>query len=164
MNIFLDIDDVIFDWGAAYAARFNTTVPKYWTNSKTKMDRLTILSKEKNFWMNLPVKNFPNFIPNGFVSARGIPVTWTKESLNKFKIPGRSNVHQVHWGESKLKLLQFLECDIFIDDKIATFEECNKNGVFCLLMDASHNQKYKTDRRIYDLNINTILEKWQQLQ
>lgn len=156
MNIFLDIDDVIFDFQRGYASRFNTKQQKSWSKSKLMSNRLKILSEEKNFWLSLPVKNIPNFQPKGFVSARGIKKTWTKESLKINNIPGRSNVHQVYWGESKINVLKSLGCDVFIDDKYETFKECNKNGIFCLLMDASHNQKYKTKLRIYDLNIETI--------
>ena len=32
-KIFLDIDDVIFNWYVDYAKRFNTKVPKSWLNS-----------------------------------------------------------------------------------------------------------------------------------
>lgn len=167
MNIYLDIDDVIFQWYEAYAKRFNTKVPKSWVNSNLMKKRLDILTKEKNFWVNLPLKNIPNFKPKGFVSARGIPKSWTKKSLQVNNIPGRSNVYQVGWGESKIELLKRLKCDIFIDDKYQTFKDCHKNGVFCLLMNAPHNQKYKTKYRIYDLNENTILEmyhKWSKLK
>lgn len=163
LKIFLDIDDVIFDWGKAYAERFDTTVPKYWTNSKMKLGRLELLTKEKDFWLNLPLKNTPNFQPNGFVSARGINKSWTKESLKLNNIPGRSNVHQVYWGQSKLKVLKDLNCDIFIDDKVSTFKELNKNGIFCLLMSAEHNKKIKTPYRIDELNIDEILKKHNEL-
>ena len=157
LNIFLDIDDVVLSWNNAYAERFNTRIPKGWSKSKLMSRRLNILSKEKDYWLNIPVKNVPNFQPKGFVSARGIPKAWTKESLKRNKIPGRSNVHQVNWGESKVKLLKSLGCEIFIDDKPETFRECNKNGIFCLLMDASTNQKVRTDLRIYDLDIDNIM-------
>ena len=159
-KIFLDIDDVIFNWYVDYAKRFNTSVPKSWLSSNLIKKRLDILSTEREFWLNLSVKNIPNFQPNGFVSARGIPKSWTKESLKINNIPGRSNVYQVGWGQSKIELLKKLNADIFIDDKYETFKDCHKNNIFCLLMDAPHNQKYKTKYRIYDLNINTILEKY----
>lgn len=162
-NIYLDIDDVIFDWGAGYASRFNTTAPKYWTNSKKKSHRLNVLTEEKGFWLNLPVKNVPNFTPKGYVSARGIPTAWTKESLKKFNIPGRSNVNQVNWGVSKLELLKKLKCDIFIDDKVATFKELNANGIFCLLMTATHNVRVKTEYRIDNLDIANIMKMYEQL-
>ena len=108
MNIYLDIDDVIFDWHSDYAKRFQCSIPRRWPKKTPKIlgDRLKLLSHEKSFWLNLTVKNRPNFQPAGFVSARGIPITWTRESLKKFQIPGRSNVHQVHWGESKINLLK----------------------------------------------------------
>ena len=115
-NIFLDIDDVIFDWYRAYAKRFNTKIPISWVESKLVHKRLQILAMEKSFWLNLPIKNMPNFVPKGFVSARGIPKAWTVESLRVNKVPGRSNVNQVHWGQSKISLLKELGCDIFIDD------------------------------------------------
>lgn len=156
MRIYLDIDDVIFYWQESYAARFQTNVPKSWSKSKLMSRRLNQLTAEKEYWLNLPVKNYPDFQPNGFVSARGIPKTWTVESLKRNNIPGRSNVHQVNWGQSKVQLLKDLGCSIFIDDKYETFKECNKNGIFCLLMDAPHNKKYKTKLRINNLNIDTI--------
>ena len=166
MNVDLDIDDVIFDWHDDYARRFNCAVPRRWPKktTKTMSNRLTILSGEKDFWLNLTVKNRPNFIPRGFVSARGINKAWTVESLQKHNIPGRSNVHQVHWGQSKVELLKSLDCDIFVDDKYETFKECNKNGIFCLLMDAPHNQHIKTKYRIYTLDIETILSLWRKLR
>ena len=163
-KIFLDIDDVIFNWYVDYAKRFNTKVPKSWLSSNLIKKRLDILTKEKNFWLNLSVKNIPNFQPNGFVSARGIPKSWTKDSLKINNIPGRSNVYQVGWGQSKIELLKKLKTDIFIDDKYATFKDCHKNNIFCLLMDAPHNRHIKTPYRIYTLNIENIMHLWQKLK
>lgn len=164
LNIFLDIDDVIFDFQKAYALKFNTTQQKSWSKSNLMYKRLNILSNDKDFWTNLPIKNKPNFLPKGFVSARSIYKTWTSESLRKNKIPGRSRIFQVPWGKSKLEMLKELNCDIFIDDKVETFRELNKNGIFCLLMDASHNQKVNTPYRVYDLDINTIMNLWRKLK
>ena len=156
-NIILDIDDVIFGFQEGYAKRFNTRMQKHWSNSNLMKRRLSCLKKEKDFWLTLPVKNVPNFQPKGFVSARSITKSWTIESLRINSIPGRSNVNQVPWGQSKIKVLKDLDCDIFIDDKYETFKECHKNGIFCLLMDASHNQRYSTQYRIYDLDIKSIM-------
>lgn len=164
LNIYLDIDDVIFKWFEAFATRFNSKVLKSWSNSNLVKRRLGIVAKEKEFWLGLPIKNKPNFTPKGYVSARGIPTAWTKESLKINSIPGRNNINQVYWGESKLELLKQLKCDIFVDDKVATFRELNKNGVFCLLMDAPHNQKVKTNHRVYDLDINNIMNLWHKLK
>ena len=165
MNILLDIDDVIFDWHGAYAKRFNVKIPKRWMEYKGKFkERLDLVKNEKDFWLTLPLKNSPNFIPKGFVSARSVPKSWTVQSLKLKNIPGRSNVHQVPWGKSKIQLLKELDCDIFIDDKYATFKECHENGIFCLLMDAPHNQHINTEYRVFDLNINNILQKYDHLR
>lgn len=160
LRVYLDIDDVIFNWGEAYAEAFNTSIPKTWSKSKRMKDRLEMLKKNKKFWLGLPLKNYPDFRPNGFVSARSIPKCWTKKSLEINEIPNYSNVIQVAWGESKVNILKDLNADIFIDDKVETFKECNKNGIFCLLMDAPHNKRIKTDLRIYSLNYNDINDKY----
>lgn len=164
MRVYLDVDDVVLEWHKGYAKRFNCDVPRRWRSSKKMTERLNILSKEKDFWLNLDVKNRPDFIPAGYVSARGIPKAWTVESLKINDIPGRSLIRQVGWGESKIDILKELKCDIFIDDKYATFKECHKNGIFCLLMDAPHNQHIQTPFRIYTLNIDNILYMWRKLR
>ena len=163
-NIFLDIDDVIFDFSLAFANYFNIKQYKTWVSSNQMDRRLKHLRTVKNFWLTLPIKHIPNFQPKGFVSARAVFKSWTKESLRLNDIPGRSNVHQVYWGESKIKTLKDLGCEIFIDDKYATFKECNKNGIFCLLMDAPHNRKYKTKYRINNLDINNIMKLYNTLK
>jgi hypothetical protein len=156
-RIYLDIDDVIVDFQSAYADFFGTKVQKAWCNSNLMKRRLNILRKQKEFWTTIPVKTVPNFIPSGYVSARSIPKAWSLECFKKYDIPGRSNIHHVSWNVSKIELLKELGVSIFIDDKYETFKDCNNNGIFCLLMDASTNQKYKTPLRIYDLDINNIL-------
>lgn len=156
LNIFLDIDDVVLHWIGAYTEHFGLEMPNSWDKSETMTNNLKTLSKTKDYWLNIPIKNIPNFIPKGYVSARGIPVSWTKESFKKYKIPGRSNIHQVNWNISKLDKLKMLGADLMIDDKVETFEELNKNGVPCLLMDAYHNKEYNTPYRVYSLDINEI--------
>ena len=50
MNIFLDIDDVIFDWHEAYCKRFNAKKPKRWmAYNETIKTRLELLRREKKF-------------------------------------------------------------------------------------------------------------------
>lgn len=160
MNIYLDVDDVVLDWHPAYAKRFNVPLPTAWVPYDDIKHHLTQLQKEKDFWLSIKVKHMPNFRPAGYVSARGIPLQWTKDTLKLRNFPGRSKVRHVHWGESKIEVLKSLNCEIFIDDKIETFEECWANGIFCLLMDTAQNQSYKTKYRIMDLDINKINQKY----
>ncbi len=156
-NIFLDIDDVIFDFSAGFANHFNIKPHKSWVESNRMKNRLEQLKQQKEFWVTLPVKNVPNFNPKGFVSARSIHKSWTKESLSRNSIPGRSNIHQVQWGESKIAKLKELNATIFIDDKYQTYKECHQNGIFCILMSAPHNMKYKPKYRIDNLDISNIV-------
>lgn len=161
VNIYCDLDDVIFDFYGGYSERFDTKLLKSWSTSNLFKKRLEILAKDKSYWINLKIKNIPNFRPNGFITARSIVKEWTKESLIRNNIPGRSNLYQIGWNNSKIETLKKVNADIFIDDKYETFKECHKNGIFCLLMDASHNRKYKTKYRIYDLDINNIMNLWE---
>lgn len=164
MNIYLDIDDVVADWIPTFCKRYNCPIPKTWDNPYITSDRLEELSQDKNFWVELPLRHSVNFRPKGYLSARGIPKKWTYEFMKLNKIPGRSNINQVPWNFSKIEKLKELKCDIFIDDKPQTFEDCHKAGIFCLLMDAPHNQHIETEYRIYDLDINKIIEKYDSLR
>ena len=158
IKIYLDIDDVVAAWHEAYYKRFNRKPIDYWDTTDTMSNHLSILKKEKSFWVNLPIKHFPNFQPSGYLSARSIPKAWTYEFMKLNKLPGRSYINQVPWGVSKIDKLKQLSCSIFIDDKLETFLECNRNGIFCLLMDACHNQGYTTHLRINKLDYNEIME------
>jgi len=160
LNIFLDVDDVVLGWHEAYINRYNLPMPTSWIPYEEIKHHLAELSKDKNFWLSLKAKHMPDFKPSGYVSARGVPVQWTKDTLKLRQFPGRSNVRHVKWGESKMSVLKALECDIFIDDKIETFEECWKHGIFCLLMDTPQNRSLKTKYRIRDLKIQTIMKKY----
>lgn len=98
LNIYLDIDDVIFKWNKCFAIRYNITQHKSWVVSDLMNRRITTIEKEKDFWLDLDVKNIPNFTPKGYVSVRNIPKTWTYESLKKHNIPGRSNIHHMTYS------------------------------------------------------------------
>ena len=163
LNIFLDIDDVVAAWQESYCKEFNRKPSKSWDENREEMNyHLSLLKKRRSFWTNIPVKHFPDFQPNGYLSARSIPKAWTKEFMRRNKIPGRSNINQVPWNVSKIDKLKQFRVQIFIDDKLETFLECHENGIFCLLMDASHNQSHQTNLRINDLKYENILNKYNQ--
>lgn len=162
LNIILDIDDVVADWIPAFCERYKCPLPSTWVNPSITMERLNELKKDKDFWVSLPVKHLPNFKPNGFLSARSIPKKWTYQFMKLNNISGRSNINQVPWNVSKIEKLKLLKADIFIDDKVETFEDCHKAGIFCLLMDACHNQEVNTPYRIHNLDIKTIIKKYKE--
>ena len=148
-----DLDDVIFDFTGSYEKRFNTKLSNYWNGDYNMSKNLEQLKDEKEFWVNMPVKNRPSFEVDYYITARSIPVEWTKEAIQKNNLP-KAPVYSLPWNVSKIDTLKELGVDIMIDDKYSTFKECKENGIFCYLMNSETNQHYNVGHhRIYDLNL-----------
>lgn len=148
-----DLDDCVFDFIGAYEDRFGKTAD-YWSGDYAMPDRLKELQEDKDFWVNMPLKNRPNFEINYYVTARSIPIEWTREAIAKNNLP-MAPIFTLPWNASKIDKLKELGCDIMIDDKYQTYKECQAAGIFCYLMDTPSNQYYNVGhRRIYDLNLN----------
>ena len=148
-----DLDDVIFDFTGSYEKRFNTKLSNYWNGDYNMSKNLEQLKDEKEFWVNMPVKNRPSFEVDYYITARSIPVEWTKEAIQKNNLP-KAPVYSLPWDVSKIDTLKELGVDIMIDDKYSTFKECKENGIFCYLMNSDTNQHYNVGHhRIYDLNL-----------
>lgn len=151
--IALDLDDTIFSFREAYEERFGVKLADYWDGDYNMEKNLKELEKDKDFWVNLKVKNFPNFEIAYYVTARNIPIEWTQESIQRNNLP-KAKVFTIPWNESKINLLKKLNVDIMVDDKYQTFKECHENGIFCYLMDNITNQRYNVGhKRIFDLNL-----------
>ncbi len=149
----LDLDDTIFDFMGAYNERFDTQVSDYWNGDYNMRENLELLKNDKDFWVNLPVKNIPSFEVDYYVTARSIPIEWTQEAIQKNNLP-KATIHTLPWNVSKIDTLIQLGVNIMIDDKYETFKECLNSGIFCYLMDAPHNKHYNVGHhRIYDLNL-----------
>lgn len=151
--IALDLDNVVFDFDRAYEERFGVKMNPYWKANYEMKEHLKELEKDKDFWVNMPVLHCPKFEVDHYITARNIPKEWIEESLQKNGLPC-APVHTVPWDASKVTLLKDLKIDIFIDDKYENYKEATEAGIFCYLMDASHNKYYNVGhRRIYNLNI-----------
>ena len=148
-----DLDDVIFDFTGSYEKRFNTKLSDYWNGDYDMGANLEQLKNEKDFWVNMPVKNRPSFEIDYYITARSIPVEWTEEAIQRNNLP-KAPVYSLPWNMSKIDTLKKLGVDIMIDDKYATFKECKENGIFCYLMNATSNQHYNVGHhRIYNLDL-----------
>ena len=148
-----DLDDVIFDFTGSYEKRFNTKLSDYWNGDYDMKANLEQLKNEKDFWVNMPVKNRPSFEIDYYITARSIPVEWTEEAIQRNNLP-KAPIYSLPWNVSKIDTLKKLGVDIMIDDKYATFKECKENGIFCYLMDTAANRHYNVGHhRIYDLNL-----------
>lgn len=156
-RIVLDVDDVVADFSTAFHSRFNIPVAAYWNGSYEMKSRLDEIIQTKDFYVNLPVKHKPNFMPHAYVSSRSIPVEWTQEFLEKSGLPC-CPVYHVPFEASKLEVLKRIDAEIFIDDKFDNFLEAQKGGITSYLMDAPHNQHYEVGyRRIKNLDIKNII-------
>ena len=148
-----DLDDVIFDFTGSYEKRFNTKLSDYWNGDYDMSSNLEQLKNEKDFWVNMPVKNRPSFEVDYYITARSIPVEWTEEAIQQNNLP-KAPIYSLPWNVSKIDTLKKLGVDIMIDDKYATFKECKENGIFCYLMDAASNQHYNVGHhRIHNLDL-----------
>lgn len=159
-KIVLDVDDVVADFNGAYKKKFGVKRLNYWDGSYDLGDNLTKMIEDgsaEEFYINLPVKHRPNFIPHAYVSSRSVPVEWTMKFLEKNGLPCRP-VHHVPFNASKVEALKSIGADILIDDKWDNFLDAENAGITAFLMDAEHNQHYNVGyRRVFDLDINKIL-------
>ncbi len=136
-----DLDDCIFDFTGSYEKRFNVKLSDYWDSDYDMADNLKKLQSDKNFWVNMPVKTTIPFEIDAYVTARSIPIEWTKEAIQKNNLP-KAKIVSLPWNVSKISALKQLGCTIMIDDKMETFKECKANGIFCYLVSTSANLRY----------------------
>ena len=154
LRIGTDLDDVLAGFFESYLQEFGE--PK--SNAEISKN-VYKLRKNKEFWENLPKLRDIDFIPALYCTKRINSKTYTRNWLAKNRFPQSPIYQMYHQSGNKARMIKG-RVDVFVDDSIYNFESMNKEGVLCLLMDAPHNQNYKTDLRIYDLKFETILEKY----
>ena len=148
----MDLDGCLCDFYGAYYARFG--VPK--KDSDITKNVQTILLKDKEFWLNLPVLNELNFQPKQYTTARIIPKQWIKEYLAKELFP-KAPIYQIYgYSLSKYSKIKMGGCDVHIDDSIHVFTDLNSKGIPCLLLDTPNNQDWGPIGRIYSLDKDEI--------
>lgn len=153
LRIGCDIDGVIANFDIGYLNRFKRW-PKYdWAITRNVTH---ILTKERDFWLNLPVIRVPDFKPRLFCSARVNNKKWTKKYLINIGLD--SPLYQVPgYNLSKAKVLKG-RVDVFIEDSLKNFIDLNLQGIPCLLIDAPTNKDWGPVARIYSLKEQEIEE------
>lgn len=154
LRIGLDIDNTLADFDSAYLTRF-----KKWPNYDWAITRNVehILTKEREFWLQLPVIHRPDFIPRLYCSARVNKKCWTKKYLKDNNFPNAPLYQVPGYKLSKAKVLKG-RIDVFIEDSVKNFIDLNSRGIPCLLIDSPNNQEWGPIGRIYDLKYNHIKE------
>ena len=154
LKISCDIDGCLADFATGYINRF-----KKWPNNDWAVTRNVtyILSKEPDFWLNLPVLNSLNFTPSCYCSARINRIEWTQEYLDENGFP-KAPLYQIPgYKFSKAKCLKD-KCDVHIEDSVKNFLDLNGKGIPCLLYDAPINQFLGPILRIFSLDKDEIEE------
>ena len=77
LRIGLDIDDTVCDFINPYLKRFGT--PHKDSEITRNVNR--ILIKDREFWLNLPVINRPDFMPALYCTKRVHSKAWSKKFL-----------------------------------------------------------------------------------
>lgn len=154
MNVSLDLDDTVNFWMDPYLKRFGQPKSDY----EITQNVTRILTKDKKFWLTLPIKHRPNFNVFCYTTARIIKKDWIKEYIRVMNLP-MAPVYQVFGAHlSKVPQLKRSGCDCHIDDSVKHFIEANLAGIPTLLMDSPNNQSWGPIARIYTLDIEEINE------
>ncbi|MGM9531917.1 hypothetical protein [Intestinibacter sp.] len=155
LRIACDIDQVLADFESAYNKYYNTNISKENDYHITK--NVFKLRHNKEFWTNLEVIDRPNFIPYIYATKRVNLKSYTREWLLKNRFPDRPIYQTIYQYGNKADIIKG-HCDVLIDDSISNVYKCIKSGVPALLIDRPHNQSVGPEFRIYNLDIDEIIE------
>lgn len=153
MRIGLDIDDVLADFMGTYLNRFGN--PKCDFEITKNVQR--VLIKDKQFWLNLPVINNIDFIPELYCTKRVNPKNWTRQWLLDNGFPNKNIYQVICQVRNKADYIKG-KVDVFIDDSLSNFIKMNLAGVPCLLLDKEYNRHWGSIGRLHSLDIKSIEE------
>ena len=153
IKIGLDLDQVLDDFMGPYLDRFGS--PR--SNEEITRNVQRKLLKDREFWLNLPVINRINFVPELYCSKRVNPKNWTKQWLYDNSFPNRP-LYQMYYQHGNKATMIKGKVDLFIDDSVNNFIDINKAGIPCLLMDTPYNQSSGPILRLNSLDIEEIHE------
>ncbi len=151
IRISCDLDDTIFDFKRHYNSIFG--IPK----RDTDISR-NIWKTSKDFWLEQPVINRPNFTPHNYCTARVINKRIIKKQIEINSLPNVPIYQVFGYGLSKSSQLKRSGADVHIDDSLRVFIDLNLKGIPCLLMDSENNQEWGPIGRVYSLDKDEIEE------
>ena len=158
IRIGLDIDDVLSNFYESYSNYFNAKDnPKVLSDLIITRNVERILKKDRDFWLNLDLIQYPDFDPELFCTKRVNNKAWTKKWLLDKGLPNRP-VYQLFLQSSNKADRLRGKVDVFIDDSISNMIQINLSGIPCLLMNTKYNQEWGPIGRIYTLNKEEILD------
>ena len=154
LEIGCDLDDTIFGFSEGYLNRFKKWPKHDWAITRNVTH---ILSKERDFWIGLPVIRRPNFIPKLYCSSRVNKKRWSKRAIEINDLPN-SPLYQVPgYNIPKSKYIKG-RVDVFIEDSPHQWKALNNAGIPCLLIDSPNNKEYGPLLKIYSLDEDEITD------
>lgn len=158
MRIGLDIDDTILDFWYQYCQFFDTKHhPEHLVDAQITVNVNTILKTKKQWWLDLPLINKPDFEPELYCTKRVIPKKWSRRYLEEHDIAVKP-IYQLYRQEQNKADFIKGRVDFFVDDSITNFIQLNQAGIPCLLMDSCNNQSWGPVARVYSLNKDELLD------
>ena len=153
IQIGLDLDDTIFGFSEGYLKRFKKFPKHDWAITRNVK---YILSKERDFWINLPVIRRPiGFEPKLYCSSRINPKAWSKKAIEINCLPN-SPLYQVPgYNIPKSKYIKG-RIDVFIEDSPHQWKFLNQAGIPCLLIENENNAYLGPILKIHSLDYNEI--------
>jgi hypothetical protein len=156
MRIGLDIDDVIAGFWGSYCEYFDTfNNPQHLVNNTITKNVQRILKSDRDFWINLPVINRPNFNPTLYCTKRVNNKSWTRKFIEINNLPNVPIYQMFYQHGNKADMIKG-KVDVFVDDSISNMIKMNLSGIPCLLMDTENNQDWGPVGRIFSLNKDEI--------
>jgi len=148
-----DADGCIDDFWNPYVERFGLPKNDFEITKNVQQK----LSRDREFWINLPVLHRMNFTPTLFCTKRTSLKSYLRHwlEINNFPI---APIYQVLYQYGSKAPFIKGRVDVFIDDSVANFLDINRAGIPCLLMDNPSNEHLGPMLRIYSLDIDEILD------
>lgn len=141
-RVYCDLDGVLADFESHFLKYLNleTAPPTDWNDYRFR-DNFNKIANDDNFWLSLPKIIEPDEITypiSGYVTSRPCDEKIINLWLKNNGFP-KGKLFVVK--DKKYEVLKDI-CDVFIDDSIHNFIECQSNGVTCYLMSRPHNEKF----------------------
>jgi 5'(3')-deoxyribonucleotidase len=157
IRIGLDIDDVLADFWGGYCKYFDTNNnPEMLENYTITKNVERILKHDRNFWINLEVVDFPNFVPTLYCTKRVNNKVWTRKFLEINGFPIKPIYQIFTQSKNKADLIKG-RVDIFIDDSLRNVIQCNKEGLPTLLYNTERTKDFPMFK-IFSLDKEEIID------